>query len=145
MSTTTIVTQLLLKKAEVEAQIDSLNGRLAEAKADLMHVVGAVRLFDPMAVGRPATAYHGVTKTLRRSEMFALCRAALEGAGEPLDTRQLSRHVITSRGWDSDDKRLALAMAHKVGAMMSRFEKRGIVEKVGLNDKASLWRLVAGR
>ena len=129
----------------MEAQIDSLNGRLAEAKADLMHVVGAVRLFDPTAAGRPATAYHGVTKTLRRSEMFALCRDALEAAGEPLDTCQLSRHVITSRGWDGDDKRLALAMAHKVGAMMSRFEKRGIVEKVGLNDKASLWRLAAER
>lgn len=98
MSTPQIVTQLLLKKAEIEAQIDSLNDRLAQAKADLFHVVGTVRLFDPSAVDRPATAYQGVSKAMNRSDLFALCKAALEASPEPLDTRQLARHAITAEG-----------------------------------------------
>ncbi len=145
MSTPLVVTHLLAKKAEVEAQIESLNGRLAEAKTDLGHVLGAVRLFDPTAIVGPATAYHGVTKTLKRSDLFALCRAALDASAEPLCTRQLALHVVTSQGWDGDDRRLKLSMAHKVGTMMARFERRGMVEKVGIRDGATLWRLGAGR
>ncbi|RYB03627.1 hypothetical protein [Lichenibacterium ramalinae] len=146
MSTPHVVTQLLLKKAEVEAQIDSLTDRLAEAKADLIHVVGAVRLFDPTAAAvGPVTAYHGLTKALKRSDMFALCKAAMDASTKPLSTRELARHVITSQGWDHDDRRLALTMTHKVGTMMARFDRRGIVDKAGLRDGASLWRLAVGR
>ncbi len=140
-----VVSSLLAKKAEVEAHIDSLNGRLAEAKMDLGHVVGAVRLFDPTAIVGPAKSYHSVTRTLKRSDLFALCRAALNASAEPLDTRELALHVITSQGWDADDRPLRLTMAHKVGTMMSRFERRGIVEKDGLRDGVTLWRLEAGR
>ena len=142
MSTPQIVTQLLLKRAEIEAQIDSLNARLSEARADLLHVVAVVRLYDPAAAeGRPAGAYHGATKAMKRSDLFDLCKAALEASVEPLDTRQLARHVITAEGWDSSDRRLHLTIAHKVGAMLGRFERRGIVRKVGARQRAALWRL----
>ena len=47
--------------------------------------------------------------------------------------------------WDGDDRRLKLSMALKVGTMMARFERRGLVEKVGTRDGATLWRLAAGR
>ena len=143
MSTPLIVTQLLLKRAEIEAQIDSLNARLSEARADLLHVVAVVRLYDPAAAeGRPAGAYHGATKAMKRSNLFALCKAALEASPEPLDTRQLARHVITAEGWDTDDRRLAVAIAHKVGAMMGRFERRGAVQKAGSRQRATLWQLL---
>lgn len=142
MSTPLIVTQLLLKRAEIEAQIDSLNARLSEARADLLHVVAVARLYDPAAgEGRSAGAYHGATKAMKRSDLFALCKAALEASPEPLDTRQLARHVITAEGWDTDDRRLALAIAHKVGAMMGRFERRGTVAKAGSRQRATVWRL----
>ena len=142
MSTPQIVTQLLLKRAEIEAQIDDLNARLIEARADLLHVVAVVRLYDPYPIeGRPATAYHGATKAMKRSDLFALCKAALEASAEPLDTRQLARHVITAEGWDRDDRRLHRTIAHKVGAMLGRFERRGIVRKVGSRQRATLWRL----
>ncbi len=142
MSTLQIVIQLLLKRAEIEAQIDSLNDRLSEARADLLHVVAVVRLYDPAAAeGRPAGAYHGATKATKRSDPFTLCKAALESPAEPLDTRQIARHVITAEGWDTDDRRLAIAIGHKVGAMMGRLEARGAVRKAGTRDRAALWRL----
>ena len=66
MSTPLIVTQLLLKRAEIEAQITSLEDRLGQARADLLHVAATVRLFDPTAIDRPATVYHGATKVMRQ-------------------------------------------------------------------------------
>ena len=141
MSTSLIVTQLLLKRGEIEAQIKSLEDRLGQARADLLHVAATVRLFDPTAIDRPATVYHGATKAMRRSDLFALCKVALEAAVEPLDTRQLARHVITAEGWDMDDTRLRLAISNKVGATMKRMSLRGAVRKVGERQKASVWRL----
>lgn len=142
MSTPLIVTQLRAKQAEIEAQIKSLEDRIGQARADLLHVVAVVRLYDPTAVeGRPATAYHGATKAIGRSDVFALCKAALEASAEPLDTRQLARHVITAEGWDGDDRRLAVAIGHKVGAAMGRCVRRGTAQKVGERDRAALWRL----
>lgn len=145
MSTPLVVTSLLLKKAEVEAQIVSLTDQLSEARADLIHVVAAVRLFDPTLVDRPATAYHSITRAMTRKDVLALCFAALEASPEPLSTRELARHVITSEGWDTNDRRLKLAVASKVGAVMARMAKRRTVEKAGVRDQATLWRLPAGR
>lgn len=142
MSTSLIVTQLLLKRAEIEAQIKSLEDRLGQARADLLHVSATVRLFDPTAIDRPATVYHGATKALRRSDLFALCKAALQASPEPLCTRQPARHVITAEGWDGDDARLRLAISHKVGATMKRMSLRGAVKKVGERQKASVWLLM---
>ena len=142
MNTPLIVTQLLFKKGEIEAQIEDLNARLAEARADLLHVIAVVKLYDSLAgVDRPATAYHGATKAMRRADLFDLCKAALEASADPLCTRQLARHVITAEGWDTDDRRLRLAVAHKVGSMMARFERRGIVQNAGQRQRATLWRL----
>ena len=143
MSTPLVVTQLLLKKAEVEAQIASLSDRLADARADLFHVTAAVRLFDPTLVDRPATVYHGVTRAMKRRDLFALCRAALEASPEPLNTRQLARHVITVEGWDADDRRLKVAIAHKVGSVMGRMALRGVVLKSGTREGATVWKLAS--
>ena len=140
-----VVTQLLLKKAAVEAQVVSLTERLAEAKADLFHVSAAVRLFDPSIIDRPATVYHGVAKAMRRSDLFDVCRAALEASPEPLDTRQLARAVITAEGWDTDDHRLRLAMAHKIGSHASPASSvAGSCAKAGSRQRATLWRMRAG-
>ena len=136
-----IVTQLLLKRAEIETQIKSLEARIGQARADLLHVAATVRLFDPTAIDSPATVYHGATKAMKRSDLFALCKAALEASPEPLDTRQLARHVITAENWDGDDRRLSLTVTHKVGTMMSRFEQRRMVQKVGERQRAAVWQL----
>lgn len=136
-----ILTTLRSKQAEIVAQIKSLEARLFEAKADLAHVAAVVRLFDPQASERPARSYHSATKALKRSDLFELCRAALQASDEPLCTRQLARHVIAERSWDTDDRRLRLATAHKVGSVMARFEARGLVQNVGMRQRATLWLL----
>lgn len=55
VSTRLIVTQLLLKRAEIEAQIKSAEARIDQARADLLHVAATVRPFDPTASANTAS------------------------------------------------------------------------------------------
>lgn len=137
-----IVTQLREKQAEIERQIEGLNVRLADARANLLHVVGTIRLFDPEhSDDKPASAYHGANKLMGRRELFGACKVALEASAEALDTRELTRHVIRSEGWDTGDHRLYLTMAARIGATLTRLEKRGMVQAVGSREKATVWNL----
>lgn len=137
-----ILTTLAAKRLEIERQIASLETRLTDARADLLHILATVRIFDPKAVNdKPAAAYQSITKALPRRKLFDMCKAALQASEAPLCTRELTRHVIRSEAWDTDDRRLRLAVAHRVGGMMARLALRGAVVKVGERDKASLWRL----
>ncbi len=137
-----VLTTLRSKRVEIEKVIEGLTARLADARADLLHVAAVIRIFDPKSDDdKPATAYQGATKAMPRVKLFAHCKVALQASAEPLCTRELARYVITSEGWDIEDRRLRLTIAHKVGGMMSRYERRGVVLNVGSRDKATLWRL----
>ncbi len=138
-----IISQLRAKQTEVEQHIDGLLARLANARADLLHLTATIKLFDPtMTEGKPALGYHGSTRALKRSELFDRCKAALAASPEPLSTRELAQHVITAEGWDYEDRDLRLTVSHRIGCMMGRFERRGVVQGVGKKDAATLWRLL---
>ena len=137
-----ILTMLRAKQADVEQHIDGLNARLANARRDLLHLAATIKLFDPAAADdTPALGYHGSTKALKRSELFDRCKTALTASSEPLSTRELAQHVITAEGWDYEDRDLRLTVAHRIGCMMGRFERRHVVLNAGTKSGATLWRL----
>ncbi len=137
-----ILTTLRSKQAEIEKHIDGLNTRLTDARADLIHLAATLRLFDPSTTDdRPATAYQGATKFMRRPELFTHCKTALESSHEALSTRELARHVISAEGWDVEDRRLRITVAHRIATMMTRYERRGLVRNEGLREGVTLWRL----
>ena len=139
-----ILTTLRSKQAEIEKHIDGLNARLTDARADLIHLAATIRLFDLSATNdKPATAYHGTVKALRRSgsDLFVRCKAALEASQEALSTRELARHVISAEGWDAEDRRLRITVAHRVATMTTRYERRGLVRNEGLREGVTLWRM----
>ncbi len=142
MTETNILCGLKAKRTEIERQIAGMASRIAEARADLLHVSAVIRIFDPKASDdKPAPGYLNTTKIMPRSKVFEACRDALRASAEPLDTRELARHIIRAEGWDIEHRRLRLAIAHRVGATLARLALRGHVVKVGERDKASLWRL----
>ncbi len=142
MTETNILSGLKAKRTEIERQIASMASRIADARADLLHVSAVIRIFDPKASDdKPAPGYLNTTKAMPRSKVFEACRDALRASAEPLDTRELARHIIRIEGWDIEDRRLRLAIAHRVGATLARLALRGHVIKIGERDKASLWRL----
>ena len=106
-----ILTTLRSKQAEIERHIDSLNVSLSQARADLFHVAACLRMFDPEPSGESGTvkAYAGAAKAMKRTEMFSLCKAALDASGEPLDTRELAAHVIKARENEVQSEKLMMS------------------------------------
>jgi len=86
-------------------------------------------------------AYQGATKFMRRPELLTHCKTALEASHEALSTRELARHVISAEGWDAEDRRLRITVAHRIATMMTRYERRGLVRNEGLREGVTLWRL----
>lgn len=137
-----ILTQLRAKQAEIERRIEALEVQAADARSALLHLAAVIRIFDPKASDdTPAAGYMNVTKALPISQMLKRCQDALRGSAEPLCTRALARHIIVTSGWDVEDRRLRLSVAHRVGGLMARREKRGQVVSVGERDGVTLWRI----
>ena len=103
-------------------------------------------MFDPKPSEKGGTvaAYAGAAKAMKRTEMFSLCKAALEAAGMSLDTRELALHVITARGWSVDDRRLRITVAHRLTTMLARYSRMGQVRNEGLRNAVTLWALPGG-
>ena len=89
--------------------------RLFDARTDSVPVLACIGTCDP-EVGDDnfAAAYRGTTKAFERAELDVFCKAALEGASKPLDTRELALHVTVAREWNADDKRPRISIAHGV-------------------------------
>ena len=136
-----IVSQLRSKQAEVEAEIQCLEARIAEARASVIHIASVIRLFDPKAPDAQPRAYQAVSKAMKRSRLLDLCEAALRASPEPLDTRQLGQYVVATEGWNAEDRTLRIIVSHRIGLMLAKCERRGMVQRAGERDRATIWRL----
>ena len=136
-----IVSQLRSKQAEVEAEIQRLEARIAEARASVIHIASVIRLFDPKAPDAQPRAYQAVSKAMKRSRLLDLCEAALRASPEPLDTRQLGQYVVATEGWNAEDRTLRIIVSHRIGLMLAKCERRGMVQRAGERDRATIWRL----
>lgn len=131
------------KQAEIEQHIDGLNARLANARADLLHLTVNMRLFDPSPTDeKPALSYHGSTRALKVRSCSTAARPLWQR--HPSHGAHASWHKPSS--WHKagiyGDRDIRLTVAHRIGCMIGRYERRGLVESVGKKDATALWRLV---
>jgi hypothetical protein len=69
-----------------------------QARRDLAHVNASLRLFVVEDQRLQFPAYVDINRLFRRGEMYALCKKALEEAGEPLTIRELALLVFKAKG-----------------------------------------------
>lgn len=135
-----IVNTLRAKRAEIEASIAYLKGKLKEAEIDHMHVSAVLRLYeigpDPQ-VQFPAHA--NLSRVFKRGELTALSREALAVSGEPMTTRELALYVVRAKGLDTDDKRLRSAVAYRLVQALGIAAKRGAVQSAGKRKGVRVW------
>ena len=141
MSDPIILSQLRTKQAEVEAEIARLEARIAEARANVIYIASIIRLFDPQAPDAQPRAYQAVSKAMKRSRLLDLCETALWASPEPLDTPQLGQYVVATEGWDAEDRTLRITVSHRISLMLAKCERRGLVQRAGERDGATVWRL----
>jgi hypothetical protein len=68
-----------------------------------------------------------------------LCKAALEAAGIPLNTRELATVVAEAKGLDGQDRVLRKALALSIVNVMTRQAKRGVVVTTGTRCGVRIW------
>jgi hypothetical protein len=107
-----VILALRKKRDRIEASIAAYECKIKEAQADLAHVTASLRLFELSGDPSEFPAYIDLNRILRRGETTKLCLAAL--ADGPMDTRQLTAHVMAAKGLNADDRVLAKAIALRI-------------------------------
>src|SRR5258705_10858381 len=93
-----IISSLREKRALVAGLIEKLERKLEQHRADLTHIDGVLRLFQPEhdpAIIKPKRTYARRTRYFARNELSRLCMDALRAAdGAPITTDAIASRAL---------------------------------------------------
>src|SRR5438132_3034734 len=109
-----VISALREKRAIVAGLIEKLERKLEQHRADLTHIDGVLRLFqpdrDPEAI-KPKRTYARRTRYFAKGELSRFVLEALRDAhGKPLSTDDITGQVIAAKGFDAADSVLRAAI-----------------------------------
>lgn len=140
MAESQTVIQLRDKQAELQDAVSYLEGKLTEARADLIHVNAVLRLFELGPDAREQFPAHiNLSRMFAKGELVALSQCALRGADGPMTTRDIAAFVIAEKGWDQKDPILRKGVAHRLVHTLSKAMRRGAVASPGYQKGVRLW------
>src|SRR5258708_4152129 len=102
-----VISALREKRALVAGLIEKLERKLEQHRADLTHIDGVLRLFQPdrdTGEIRPKRTYVRRTRYFARNELSRLCMDALRAAdGKLMTTEQIAEQVMELKDFDAGD------------------------------------------
>src|ERR1700746_1007768 len=144
MADTHVIFSLREKRAIVAGLIEKLERKLEQHRADLTHIDGVLRLFQPdrdPAEIRAKRTYIRSNRYFARNELSRLCMDALRASnGALLTTEEIAGRIISAKGFDAADAALRKAIGEQSLSLMRSFRKRDIVEQLGLG-RSVRWKL----
>ncbi|CAN5261969.1 hypothetical protein BH10PSE7_BH10PSE7_37900 [soil metagenome] len=126
------------KRLEIEGHIGSLEQDLEQARRDLSAILAAIKVFS--AEGPKVTAYMNLSRLFPRHELPRLAKAALAASPDGISTTGIAAHVIAAKGLDEDDRHLRKAITYKAIQVVRRWERQGVVVRVGKTGGTLIWR-----
>jgi hypothetical protein len=141
-----VISTLREKRALVAGLIEKLERKLEQHRADLTHIDGVLRLFqpdrDPGDI-KPKRTYARRTRYFARNELSRLTMDALRAAdGALMTTDAIAGQVIEAKGFDAADAALRKAISEQCVTLLRSFRKRGSVEQIGLG-RGLRWRVIS--
>ena len=91
------VTTLRAKREEIIHSIRLYEKQIAQARADLMHITAAIRIFEASGDPKEMSRYVDTYRMFKRGEPIDLCKEVL--ASGPKPTRELALHVMAAKVW----------------------------------------------
>jgi hypothetical protein len=108
MADTHVISALREKRAKVAGCVARLERQLDQHRADLTHIDGVLRLFepdrDPEAI-KPKRTYRR-TRYFARNELARLCMGVLREAPSLITTDEIAARVIGAKGFETADSTL---------------------------------------
>ena len=130
---------------EKRALIEKLERKLERHRADLTHIDGVLRLFqperDPEEI-RPKRSYAKRTRYFARNELARLCMDALRSAPGLITTDEIGAQVIAAKGFEAADNTLRAAIRDQLLTVLRAARRRGTVEQIGLG-RGLRWKATA--
>jgi hypothetical protein len=139
-----VISALREKRAIVAGLIEKLERKLEQHRADLTHIDGVLRLFqpdrDPDEI-KPKRTYAKRTRYFSKGELSRLVLETLRDArGKPQTTDEIAGQIIAAKGFDAADGVLRAAIRDQALTALRAFRKRGVAEQVGLG-RGLRWKL----
>ena len=138
-----VISALREKRAIVAGLIEKLERKLEQHRADLTHIDGVLRLFqpdrDPGEI-KPKRAYARRTRYFARNELARLCMDALRDAPGLITTDEITAQVIAAKGFEAADATLRASIRDQLLTVLRAARKRGTIEQTGLG-RGVRWRL----
>jgi hypothetical protein len=130
-----VISALKEKRAKVAGCIARLERQLDQHRADLSHIDGVLRLFepdrDPEAI-KPKRTYARRTRYFARNELARLCMGVLREAPGLITTDEIAAQVIAAKGFEAADSTLRASIRDQLLTVLRVARKRGTVEQMGL-------------
>ena len=134
-----VISALREKRALAAGVIEKLERKLEQHRADLTHIDGVLRLFqpdrDPDEI-KPKRTYRR-TRYFARNELARLCMDALRDAPGLITTDEIAARVIAAKGFETADATLRAAIRDQLLTALRAARKRGTVRQIGLGRGVS--------
>ncbi|CAO3431955.1 hypothetical protein [Azospirillum doebereinerae] len=141
-----VVSALREKRAEISGAILELEKRMAQHRADLVHLDAILRLFAPelepesIAPKKPLAARSHYFAT---GELARRCLDALRLAEERVvAAEEIAVAAMRDKGLDPEDRKTRSDFTQRVLNTLTALKGKGTVEKIG-NGLGARWRLPA--
>src|SRR4051794_27567556 len=135
---------LIRKRAELAGEVEALDARCDQLRADLAHLDAVIRIMDPAA--EPESIKPRVPRNhcdwFGRGELARLAMEVVRDAPEPITAIDIARAVIVRKGLEPSPY-ASRRVKGMVDATLRRRE--GLMERVVYGLRKVGWRIVAVR
>jgi hypothetical protein len=139
-----VISALRAKRAELAGEIQVAENRIAQLRADLVHLDATLRLFDPAAdpAAIPARRPYRRRRWFSDGELPRRILDTLRTSPEPLSASAVTARVMAAKGMDVDDAATLLMIRKGVQSYLRR-QSGALVETAGRKSRDVLWRVAS--
>jgi hypothetical protein len=136
-----VVTALTAKRAELAGQIQALDKRVAQLRADLVHVDAVLRMFATNPATIPAKRPYRRRRWFGDGELPRRILDTLRASDAPLSAAEIAGRVMVAKGLDAGDAETLLLIRRSVQSYLRR-HNGALVQQERRNGRDATWWLV---
>jgi len=140
MGHTYAISGLVNKRAEMAGLIEHHQKEIERLRQGLYQIDAAIRLFEPTYRIRSIKAkeYRRYSRIFKKGECYRLCLDALRRADDVASTTLITEIIMHKKGLPQEQQ---ATVTDSVNNSLRFAERRGIVQRVGMDGVAIRWKL----
>lgn len=140
MGHTYAISGLVAKRSEMAGMIEHHQKEIERLRQCLYQIDAAIRIFDPAYRIRSikATEYRRYSRIFKKGECYRLCLEALRRADDVLSTTLITEIIMHKKSVPQEQQS---TVTDSVNNSLRFAERRGIVQRVGMDGVSIRWKI----